>query len=72
MNLLMKEYNATIDFYWEPLLVESNCDDPVDHHVRDRIIRVQSIEKHARHWTDADMLVFNSFMWWMSPNMTLQ
>ncbi|KAI5663217.1 hypothetical protein M9H77_22540 [Catharanthus roseus] len=65
------EYNATVDFYWEPLLVESNCDDPVDHHVQDRIIRFQSIEKHAQHWTNADFLVFNSFMWWLSPNMTL-
>ncbi|KAL3531649.1 hypothetical protein ACH5RR_005170 [Cinchona calisaya] len=64
------EYNATIDFYWEPLLVESNCDDPVNHHVLDRIVRIEAIEKHARKWTDADILVFDSFMWWLQPEMT--
>ncbi|CAH9103283.1 unnamed protein product [Cuscuta europaea] len=66
-----KEYNATIDFYWSPLLVESNCDDPADHHVRDRIVRIKAIERHARYWTNADILVFNSFMWWLEPTMTL-
>ncbi|KAK6120228.1 hypothetical protein DH2020_045919 [Rehmannia glutinosa] len=65
------EYNATIGFYWSPLLVESNCDDPDKHSVRDRVIRITSIEKHARHWTDADILVFDSFMWWLEPTMTL-
>lgn len=53
------------------MLVESNCDDPIDHHVMERVIKVQKIEKHAKHWTDADMLVFDSFMWWLGPNMTL-
>ncbi|KAK6118249.1 hypothetical protein DH2020_048035 [Rehmannia glutinosa] len=69
--LNLKEYNATIGFYWSPLLVESNCDDPDKHSVKDRIIRITSIEKHARHWTDADILVFDSFMWWLEPTMTL-
>ncbi|XP_006363616.1 protein trichome birefringence-like 34 [Solanum tuberosum] len=68
----VKEYNATIDFYWSPLLVESNCDDPVKHRVRDRIIRVEAIEKHARHWIDADILIFDSFTWWLESHMTLQ
>ncbi|KAJ8570905.1 hypothetical protein K7X08_037877 [Anisodus acutangulus] len=68
----IKEYNATIDFYWSPLLVESNCDDPVKHRVRDRIIRIEAIEKHARHWIDADILIFDSFTWWLEPQMTLQ
>ncbi|XWS67294.1 hypothetical protein CRYUN_Cryun05aG0275100 [Craigia yunnanensis] len=58
------EYNATIEFYWSPLLVESNSDDPVNHRMPDRIVRVQAIEKHARHWTDADILIFNTYLWW--------
>ncbi|TMW95120.1 hypothetical protein EJD97_009331 [Solanum chilense] len=58
------EYNATIDFYWAPLLVESNCDDAWHHRVKDRVLRVDSIEKHARFWEDADVLVFNSYLWW--------
>ncbi|KAL7136108.1 hypothetical protein ABFS83_10G007200 [Erythranthe nasuta] len=65
------EYNATIEFYWSPLLVESNCDDPYSHRIKDRTVRIKSIEKHARHWTDADILIFNSFMWWLEPNMTI-
>ncbi|KAK6943185.1 Trichome birefringence-like, N-terminal domain [Dillenia turbinata] len=63
------EYNASIEFYWAPLLVESNSDDPINHRLPDRIVRVQSIEKHARHWTDADVLVFNSYLWWRRPKM---
>ncbi|KAJ7961173.1 Protein trichome birefringence-like [Quillaja saponaria] len=59
-----KEYNATIEFYWAPLLVESNSDNPVNHRLPDRIVRVKAIEKHARYWTNADILVFNSYLWW--------
>ncbi|KAA8517724.1 hypothetical protein F0562_015217 [Nyssa sinensis] len=63
------EYNTSINFYWAPMLVESNCDDPVNHHVQFRIARVQAIEKHARHWTDADFLIFDSYIWWLAPHM---
>ncbi|KAK1398156.1 protein trichome birefringence-like 34 [Heracleum sosnowskyi] len=71
MTFRSSVYDVSIDFYWEPMLVESNCDDPIDHHVMERVIKVQRIESHAIHWKDADMLIFNSFMWWLSPNTTV-
>lgn len=61
------EYNATIEFYWSPLLVESNSDDPVNHRLPDRIVRVKAIEKHARHWAEAHFLIFNTYLWWRRP-----
>ncbi|KAG9160177.1 hypothetical protein Leryth_025959 [Lithospermum erythrorhizon] len=63
------EFNATVDFYWSPVLVESNCDDPSHHRVPERIMKINAIEKHAEHWSDADVLIFNSYLWWRWPNL---
>lgn len=69
----MKEYNATIEFYWSPYLVESDCDNPSDHsNLHNRTVRITTIEKHATQWHDADFLVFDSYAWWIDdPNITL-
>ncbi|XP_024991182.1 protein trichome birefringence-like 33 isoform X1 [Cynara cardunculus var. scolymus] len=61
-----KDYNATIEFYWAPFLLESNSDDAVVHRVSDRVVRRGSIYKHGKHWKGVDIMVFNTYLWWMT------
>ncbi|KAK2447855.1 Protein trichome birefringence-like 33 [Trifolium repens] len=61
-----KEYNATIEFYWAPFLLESNSDNAVIHRVTDRIVRKGSINKHGRYWKGVDIFVFNTYLWWVT------
>ncbi|CAI9301579.1 unnamed protein product [Lactuca saligna] len=65
------DYNISVDYYWAPMLVESNGDDPFDHRAHLRVIRSKAIEKHAKHWVDADVIIFNSCLWWRLPTVTL-
>ncbi|GMH19168.1 hypothetical protein Nepgr_021009 [Nepenthes gracilis] len=62
----VKEYNATIEFYWAPFLLASNSDNAVQHRVQDRIVRRGSINKHGKYWRGADIVVFNTYLWWMT------
>ncbi|XP_073126374.1 xylan O-acetyltransferase 1 [Henckelia pumila] len=62
----MEDYNATVEFYWAPFLVESNSDDPSMHSILNRIIMPESIKKHAKNWRNVDFLIFNTYIWWMN------
>ncbi|KMS99468.1 hypothetical protein BVRB_2g044650 [Beta vulgaris subsp. vulgaris] len=61
----LKDYNATIEFYWAPLLLESNGDG-AGSKVSERIIRNGSIDTHGKFWEGADVVVFNTYIWWMT------
>ncbi|KAE8708962.1 Protein trichome birefringence-like 32 [Hibiscus syriacus] len=61
-----KDYNISIEFYWAPFLLESNADNAIVHRISDRVVRKGSINKHGKHWKGVGILVFNTYLWWMT------
>ncbi|XP_074579151.1 protein trichome birefringence-like 31 [Curcuma longa] len=63
-----EEFNASVEFYWAPFLVESNSDHATKHRVQKRLVKLDEITKHSQNWKEVDILVFDSYVWWMSQN----
>ncbi|KAK6946649.1 PC-Esterase [Dillenia turbinata] len=60
-----KDYDLSIEYYWAPFIVESISDHATKHTVLKRMVRLDSAAKHGRQWKEADILVFESYVWWM-------
>ncbi|KAL1535462.1 protein trichome birefringence-like 33 [Salvia divinorum] len=63
-----KDFNATIEYYWAPFLLDSNSDNPTAYKIgkSGKLLRKDSISTHGDHWKGADIMVFSTYLWWMT------
>ncbi|CAI0408338.1 unnamed protein product [Linum tenue] len=60
-----REWDVTLEYYWAPFIVESISDHATNHTVHKRLVSLDAIDKHGATWKEADVLVFESYVWWM-------
>ncbi|GLJ55885.1 hypothetical protein SUGI_1199930 [Cryptomeria japonica] len=53
------EYKASIDFFWDPLLVEIKGSKSGKN-----VLDLDSIKKYGKRWKNVDILIFETSHWW--------
>ncbi|KMT13055.1 hypothetical protein BVRB_4g087670 [Beta vulgaris subsp. vulgaris] len=58
--LKAKDYDAIIEFYWSPFLIDFDK----NHTSEKKVLVLDKLSPNSKQWCGADVMVFNSGAWW--------